>query len=534
MIVVYPNAISAYFVFIKVLSTFIQITRSTVTQMNTKPALSFWQIWNMSFGFLGIQIGFALQNANLSRIFETFGAKIGNIAILWIAVPATSLIIQLIVGRTSDKTWIRSGWLHPKYIVGVILALLTLLIMPNSSSLLIVSGLLLIWGASVNFTIEPFYAFAGKMFPGGQSPSGFAMPSFLICLGGVVASALPWIFTNWSNVSNEVVFGEGMTQSVKLSFYLSGAIFLLGVLWTVYSTKKYSLKNLPELEPEKKQSSINTEHSFISSANLLPGLIRNGFILLILGIFGSILIQQMSWEKALYVISIGLGAFGLIFLAAAWYTRQGLVHNGFVEVITELMNVPKSMKQLAIVQFFSWFALFDMWIYSTSAVTSHIYGTNDTATALYNEGANWVGVLFATYNGFALVAVLFLPLLAKWTSRKIAHTIALFWGSIGLASFYFVKDPHMLVVSMLGVRFAWASILSLPYIILDESLPIQKRRNYWGILNFFIAISQILAASILAFFIRVLFHGNAIYALILGGTSLLIAALSVLFVDDFD
>ena len=276
------------------------------------------------------------------------------------------------------------------------------------------------------------------------------------------------------------------------------------------------------------------ESPFTSSANLLPGFIRNGFIWLIAGILGSLLILQMGWSKELYILSVGLGAFGMILLISAWYTRQGLVHNGFVEVITDLMNMPKTMKQLAVVQFFSWFALFAMWIYSTSAVTSHIYGTSDTASALYNEGANWVGILFATYNGFAALVAFLLPVLAKWTSRKMAHAIALVCGGIGLASFYLVKDPHMLVVSMLGVGFAWASILSMPYAILTGSLPSQKMGTYMGIFNFFIVIPQILAASILGFFTKVLFHGHAIYALILGGVSLLIAAASVMFVDDVD
>jgi maltose/moltooligosaccharide transporter len=396
------------------------------------------------------------------------------------------------------------------------------------------AGLLWIMDASINVSMEPFRAFVGDMLPSEQRTTGFAMQSFFIGTGAVVASALPWIFTNWFNVSNEVVAGERIPQSVKLSFYLGGAIFLLAVIWTVFSTKEYPPEDLAEFEAEKKQSSNVVEHSITSSANLLPGFIRNGLIFLIVGILGSLLIQQMSCEKELYVLSVGLGAFGVILLISAWYTRQGLVQSGLVEVMTDLMNMPKTMKQLAIVQFFSWFALFAMWIYSTSAVTSHIYGTSDTTSALYNEGANWVGVLFATYNGFAAVVAFLLPVLAKWTSRKMAHAIALICGSIGLASFFIVKDPHLLVISMLGVGVAWASILSMPYAILTGSLPAQKMGTYMGIFNFFIVIPQILAASILGFFTKVLFHGHAIYALILGGASLLIAAASVMFVDDVD
>ena len=502
--------------------------------MKKKPALSFWQIWNMSFGFLGIQFGFALQNANVSRIFETLGANVDDIPILWIAAPVTGLIIQPIIGNLSDKTWNRFGRRRPYFMVGAILASLALLLMPNSPTLWMAVGLLWMMGASINVSMEPFRAFVGDMLPSVQRTTGFAMQSFFIGTGAVVASALPWVFTNWFNVSNEVVAGERIPQSVKLSFYLGGAIFLLAVLWTVFSTKEYPPEDLAEFEAEKKQSSNVVEHPITSSANLLPSFIRNGLIFLIVGILGSLLIQQMSWEKELYVLSVGLVTFGMILLISAWYTRQGMVRNGLVEVITDLMNVPKTMKQLAIVQFFSWFAMFAMWIYSTSAVTSHIYGTSDTSSALYNEGANWVGVLFATYNGFAVVVAFLIPVLARFTSRKMTHAIALVCGGLGLISFFIVKDPHLLVISMLGVGVAWASILSMPYAFLTGSLPANKMGTFMGIFNFFIVIPQILAASILGFFTKILFHGHAIYALILGGASLLIAAASVMFVDDVD
>jgi maltose/moltooligosaccharide transporter len=502
--------------------------------MKKKPALSFWQIWNMSFGFLGIQFGFALQNANVSRIFETLGAKVDDIPILWIAAPVTGLIMQPIIGHMSDKTWGRFGRRRPYFMIGAILASLALLFMPNSPALWIAAGLLWMMDASINVSMEPFRAFVGDMLPSEQRTTGFAMQSFFIGTGAVVASALPWVFTNWFHVSNVAAAGEKIPQSVKLSFYLGGAVFLLAVLWTVFSTKEYSPEELAEFEAEKKQSSDAVESAVTSSQNLLPSFIRNGFIWLIAGILCSLLVFQMGWEKELYVLTVGLVAFGLILLTSAWYTRQGLVHNGFVEVITDMMNMPKTMKQLAITQFFSWFALFAMWIYATSAVTSHIYGTTDSASALYNEGANWVGILFATYNGFAAVVAFLLPVLAKWTSRKTAHAVALICGGIGLASFYIVKDPHMLVVSMLGVGIAWASILSMPYAILTGSLPAKKMGTYMGIFNFFIVIPQILAASILGFFTKVLFSGHAIYSVILGGASLLIAAVSVLFVDDVD
>jgi len=502
--------------------------------MKKKPALNFWQIWNMSFGFLGIQFGFALQNANVSRIFETLGAKVDDIPILWIAAPVTGLIMQPIIGHMSDKTWNRFGRRRPYFMAGAILASLALLLMPNSPALWIAAGLLWMMDASINVSMEPFRAFVGDMLPSEQRTTGFAMQSFFIGTGAVVASALPYILTNWFGVANVAAAGEQIPPSVKLSFYLGGAVFLSAVLWTVFSTKEYSPEELTEFEVEHKQSNKIEQAEYKSANELLPGFIKNGLIWLIIGVLGSVLILQMGWEKELYILSVGLGVFGLVLLASAWYTRKGSVHNGFVEVITDLMNMPKTMKQLAVVQFFSWFALFAMWIYSTSAVTNHIYGTSDTASALYNEGANWVGVLFATYNGFAAVVAFLLPVLAKYTSRKMAHAVALICGGLGLASFYIIKDPHMLLLSMLGVGFAWASILSMPYAILTGSLPAGKMGTYMGIFNFFIVIPQILAASILGFFTKVLFQGHAIYALILGGVSLLVAAFSVMFVDDVD
>ena len=502
--------------------------------MKEKPTLSFWQIWNMSFGFLGIQFGFALQNANVSRIFETLGANVNDIPILWIAIPVTGLIIQPIIGQMSNKSENRFGRCRLYFRIGVILASIALILMPNSPTLWIAAGLLWIMAVSINVSMGHFHAFVGGLLSEEQRTTGVAMPRFFIGIGAVVASALPYVLTNWFGISNMAKAEQQIPQSVKISFYLGGAIFVFSVLWTFFSAKKFFPEEHAEFEADLTQFAHVEEPAFESARNRLSTFIRNGFAWLILGVLGSVLIQQMDWEKELYILSAGLGVFGLILLISAWYIRQGLIRNGFVEVITNLMNMPKTMKQLVIVQFFSWFALFTMWIYSTSAVTSHIYGTNDTASALYNEGANWVGVLFATYSGFALVAAFLLPMLARFIGRKMVHAIALLSGGVGLASFYVVKDPHMLIVSMLGVGFAWASILSMPYVILIKSMPTQEKRTYLGIFNFFIAISQILAACILGFFTKVLFHGQTIYALILAGTSLLIASAILMFINDVD
>lgn len=502
--------------------------------MKKKPALSFWQIWNMSFGFLGIQFGFALQNANVSRIFETLGAKVDDIPILWIAAPVTGLIIQPIIGYMSDKTWGRMGRRRPYFLAGAILASLALIIMPNSPILWVAAGMLWIMDASINISMEPFRAFVGDMLPSEQRTRGFAMQSFFIGTGAVVASGLPYLLTNVFSVSNIAEAGEKIPPSVRLSFYIGAAVFLGAVLWTVLRTKEYPPEELKSFEEEKNISSGTSVIPTKTPRELLKRIVGNGFVWLILGLLLSILVNQQAWEKELYVLTFGLSVFGLILLVSGWYIRQGMVRNGLVEVMTDLLNMPNTMKQLALVQFFSWFALFSLWIYSTSAVTSHVYGTSDTTSKLYNDGADWVGILFSVYNGFAAVVAFGLPVLARWTSRKTTHSISLILGGLGLASVYIIKDPYLLIVSMLGVGFAWASILSMPYAILTGSLPAHKMGTYMGIFNFFIVIPQILAASILGFFVSNLFGGEAIYALLLGGASMIVAAVTVLFVDDVD
>jgi len=499
-----------------------------------KPRLSFWQIWNMSFGFLGIQFGFALQNANVSRIFETLGASIDNIPILWIAAPVTGLIIQPIIGHMSDKTWNRLGRRRPYFLTGAILASLAIIFMPNSPTLWIAAGMLWIMDASINISMEPFRAFVGDMLPSEQRTAGFAMQSFFIGTGAVIASALPYIMTNWFGISNVSPEGE-IPASVKFSFYFGAVVFFLAVAYTVFSTKEYSpeeLKSFNESEDVKKSNFNVARKENISGKRF----IKDGFIWLIVGIAITIIItiSVNEIDYGLYVLFVGGAAFGLFQILAGYLVKNNKSENGFIVVLNDLYKMPKTMKQLAVVQFFSWFALFAMWIYTTPAVTHHIYGATDPSTALYNEGADWVGVLMSVYNGFAAVMAFILVWLAKLTDRKTVHLISLVIGGLALASFYFIKDPNLLLVSELGIGLAWASILAMPYAILTGSLPAEKMGVYMGIFNFFIVIPQITAASILGFFVRNIFGGEAIYALVFGGASMIIAGIMVMFVDDIN
>ncbi len=489
----------------------------------------------MSFGFLGIQFGFALQNANVSRIFESLGADVGNLAFYWLAAPLTGLIVQPIIGYLSDNTWTRFGRRRPYFLVGAILASICLLIMPNSPMLWVAVGMLWILDASINISMEPFRAFVGDMLPPEQRTSGFAMQSFFIGVGAVVASALPYIMSNWLGISNvaNVEVGQSIPPSVRFSFYIGAVVFFCSVAWTVFRTKEYTPEQLAEFE--KLESNQKAEDSRRSDKILPSGrFLKFAPIWTLLGLLGSLAIYYLKLKGELYILSGGFLVFGLIQYFVGHFVRSNKTENGFVIVVNDLFKMPKTMAQLAVVQFFSWFALFSMWIYTTSSITSHVYGTNDTTSELYNQGADWVGVMFASYNGFAALVAFLLPVFAKLTNRRITHMGALFLGGLGLISIYFFKNPHLLIISMFGVGVAWASILSMPYAMLTSSLPAHKMGTYMGIFNFFIVIPQILAASILGLFVTTIAGGKPIYALVLGGFSMFVSAITVLFVDDKD
>lgn len=416
---------------------------------------------------MGIQFGFGLQNANVSRIFETLGASIDQIPILWIAAPLTGLLVQPIIGYCSDRTWGRLGRRRPYFLAGAILSSLALLIMPNSPYLWVAAGMLWILDASINISMEPFRALVADNLPSSQRTSGFAVQTFFIGVGSVVASAMPYLLTNVFGVANTAPEGV-IPPSVKYSFYAGGVVFLLTILWTVWRTREYSPEQLTRFE--RAANANATEDSQAPAGHLLR----------------------------------------------------------------DIVQMPKTMRQLAIVQFFSWFALFAMWIYTTSAVTSHLYGTTDSASALYNEGADWVGICFATYNGISALAAFVLPWLATRIGRKGVHAFCLALGGVSLIGMNLIDDPRWLLLNMVGIGFAWASILCMPYAILAGALPARRMGFYMGVFNFFIVLPQVLAAGILGYFTREFFAGDAMLALALGGGSMLLAALMTLRVKDLD
>lgn len=427
--------------------------------------MSYWQIFNMSFGFLGIQFGLALQNANVSRILQSFGADVEHLSLFWLAAPLTGMIVQPIIGHYSDRTWTKLGRRRPYFLVGAILASLMLVLMPNSpalapflSPLLIGAGVLMIMDASINVAMEPFRALVADKLPSEQRTLGFSMQTFLIGIGAVIGAVLPFVLTNWFGMSNTPETDGGVSPNVKLAFYIGAAVLLFCVLWTIVTTTEYP--------PE-------------------PGTIEK--------------------EKG-----------------------------GILEIFKDFANMPKTMLQLGVVQFFSWFALFSMWVYMTPAVAEHCYNTVDRNSLAYGNAGDWVGVLQGVYNGVAAIIAFLLPLIAKKIGRKGTHSMSLLFGAIGFASFFIFKDPKLLIFSMVGIGIAWGSILAMPYAMLAGALPAHKMGVYMGVFNFFITIPQICNGLLGGVMVKYLYGGHAVYALVFSGVCLLIASISVLFVDDKD
>lgn len=450
---------------------------SSTTPMNSgnssqKPALSFWDIWNMSFGFLGIQMGFALQNANASRILQTFGADVEHLSWFWLVAPITGMIVQPIIGHYSDQTWTKMGRRRPYFLTGAILAAVGLVLMPNAGifvhllpTLWIGAGFLMIMDASFNIAMEPFRALVADKLNSDQRTLGFSIQTVLIGIGAVVGSWLPYVLAEWFGVTKIALAGE-VPFNLILSFVI-GAILLVGtIVWTIARTTEYS--------PEEQA-------------------IYNG--------------ESTVHEKA----------------------KLG-------DILVDIKNMPKAMKQLGLVQFFSWFGLFSMWVFSTPAIAQHIYQlpVGDNSSETYNDAANWVGVIFGVYNLVSAIYAFFLPAIAYKFGRKKTHALSLIAGGVGLISIYFMPSPEWLLVSMIGVGIAWASILAMPYAILAGSIPHQKMGIYMGIFNFFITLPQITNGIVGGMIVKNLFDSQAIFALVMGGVCLLLAAISVLNVEDKD
>lgn len=440
-----------------------------------KRKLSFLQIWNMSFGFLGIQMGFALQNANASRILQIFGADVHELSWFWIIAPLMGLIVQPIIGHYSDKTWGRFGRRKPYFLVGAILASIGLILMPQADlfiaflpALWVGTGFLMIMDASFNIAMEPFRALVGDNLRTDQRTLGFSVQTALIGFGAVVGSWLPYALTNWFGVSNETSAGV-VPANLIWSFIIGAAVLIISILVTVTTTKEYSPEEMASFDNE------TVEESEEENSSLL-------------------------------------------------------------DIFDDFKKMPATMRQLSWVQFFSWFGLFGMWVFATPAIAQHIYGLphTDSSSSVYQDAGDWVGILFGIYNLVSAFYAFALPYIAKKIGRKKTHSISLIIGGLGLLSIYIMPDKNWLIVSMIGVGIAWASILAMPYAILAGSISAKKMGVYMGIFNFFIVIPQIINALIGGPLVKYAYNNEAIFALLISGFSFLIAAALVYKVKDVD
>lgn len=431
-----------------------------------KPLLSFWQIWNISFGFLGVQIGYSLQNANTSRILSAIGADVHHLSYFWLAAPLAGLFVQPIVGLSSDKTWTRLGRRIPFILGGAIVSALAMFFMPNSEhfaqlfpAVFFGAMMLLFMDVSFNVTMQPFRALVSDMVDESQRNKGYSIQSFLINVGAVFGSLLPFLLT-WWGIANEPEAGQKVAPTVIWSFYIGGAVLLASVLWTSFRTKEYP--------PEEYAKYNNLEEK-----------------------------ENENPEK--------------------------------VSFFTLIKNVPNAMKQLAVTQFFSWFALFLMWVYTTQGIAQNIWGTTDATSNAFNEAGNWTGVIFAAYSVFAALFSLVITPLANKYGRRNVYVVSLILGGLGLLSIMFIKDKNLLFLPMIGVGIAWAAILALPYAILSSKLPAKQTGVYMGIFNATITIPQI-AAGLLGGVLLSALGGTAINMLALAGVSMAVAGIAALLV----
>lgn len=443
--------------------------------MQKRPRLSFAQIWNMSFGFLGIQMGFALQNANASRILQIFGADVEELSWFWIVAPVTGMLVQPIIGHYSDKTWTKLGRRRPYFLTGAILASIGLILMPRADlfiaflpALWVGAGFLMIMDASFNIAMEPFRALVADKLPADQRTLGFSVQTILIGIGAVIGSWLPWAITNWFDVPNTAAEGQ-VPPSLIYSFIGGAIVLIITILITVSTTKEYSPEEMAQFEDEGQE-----EHE----------------------------------EES----------------------------RGFGQIFKDIKTMPVTMKQLGLVQFFSWFALFGMWVFSTPAIAHHIWGLpiDDTSSKGYQDAGDWVGIIFGVYNLVSAIYAFFLPAIAKKLNRKRTHAMSLVIGGLGLISMYFAPNQYWLIGSMIGVGIAWASILAMPYAILAGSIPAKKMGIYMGLFNFFIVFPQIVNALIGGPIVANLYGGNAMLAIVMSGVFMILAAFTLRFVKDED
>jgi maltose/moltooligosaccharide transporter len=494
--------------------------------MLAKPRQSIAGLWNISFGFFGIQIGFALQNANMSRIFQSLGSSVDNLPVLWVAAPLTGLLVQPIIGHISDRTWLgRLGRRRPYFVAGALLATLSLLLMPLSSQLIMAAVLLWTLDASLNISMEPFRAFVGDMLRKDQHTTGYAVQTAFIGAGAVVGSIFPFLLDQWG-VSNGAP-GGGIPDTVRYSFWFGGAALFLAMLWTVITTREYSPSEMEQFRETAGHPESDEQLQALASRSTGPSFAWIGAgALICLGV------AQLKLEKEVYLLGGLLSAYGLARLTAISLARSGNRTNILAHIVGDFSGMPPLMKRLALVQFFTWSALYTMWVFTTPVVARNFYASPDPASAGFQDAGNWVGILFAVYNGVAAVAALaLLPWLSRAVGKARTHMICLLCGAVGYLSFFVIHDPKMLVVSEIGIGIAWASILAMPYAILASSLPQRKLGIYMGLFNVFIVLPQLLVATVMGSVMKAFFPDQPIWTMLAAGIVMTLAAFAMLRVN---
>ncbi len=493
--------------------------------LQEKPRQGWAGLWNISFGFFGIQIGFALQNSNMSRVFQTLGSSIDDLPALWVAAPLTGLIVQPIIGHLSDKTWNRLGRRRPYFLTGAILAALSLFLMPLApgfaAPLLFAAAMLWMLDASLNIAMEPFRAFVGDMLRTDQHAAGYAVQTAFIGAGAVVGSIFPF-FLEQLGVSNVATDGT-LPDTVKWSFWAGGAALFAAVMWTIISTREYSPEDMVRFGGAQSEADAAQPLRALAAKSYASSAVWIGA-----GALVGLAVEPLALQKEIYLLAGLLALYGVLSAIAISMAKQGREANMLSSIVGDFSGMPPVMKRLALVQFFSWSALFIMWINTTPVVTQYVFGSTDTASAAYNDGASWVNVLFTVYNGVAAVAAL---ALLPWLSRRVGpvttHSISLTIGAAGFLMFFFVRDANTLLLSEIGIGIAWASILAMPYAILASNLPQAKLGIYLGLFNVFIVVPQLLVATVMGTIMQALFPGEPIWTMSFAAGSWLIAALAM-------
>jgi maltose/moltooligosaccharide transporter len=460
-----------------------------------KPKLGFWDIWNMSFGFLGIQFGFALQGSTMSRIFETLGASKDEIPMLWIAAPLAGLIVQPLIGYWSDNTWNKTlGRRRPFFLLGAILSSIALLFMPFSSTIWMAAGLLLVLDASINISMEPFRALVADKLPESQRSYGFVVQTLIIGVGTWIASNLPKFMNNTLNFSNEAAPGV-VPDSVKVAFGVGALVFITSILVTIFTTKEYSPEELAQFddagEPEEKQGMWKT---ISSTYALMPDIMKK------LGV-----VQFFSW----------FAFFAMWTLANPALTQH--IYNApkpDVEAFAQLDDSDNALLDANQATLF------------LDQANAEDYRTQDKA---YNEASDDVGSKMGIYGLSSMAFALLLTFYTAYKSinRKFVHMLSLALGSVGfLLMFYIPGEPDYLIICFSLIGIAWGSILSMPYAMLSSSVDSSKMGLMMGVFNMFIVIPQIIAALGGVVLLSSLIGDKPIHAMTVAGVFLLLAAIS--------